>query len=511
MDDAGRPLDDGYGAALEELRRRGREGDDQGAIDLATALAARAGEPRVVGMALMLKLGAMLNLGRVDECPAVLDHAFEVLDGQQEHALLGGVYALAAFVAAHSSMERCVRHLVQSRRELDQVEHPGVESVEAWHNLAVSFSYAGFHVQAMEVAERGYLAGQAIGLSTGDHALPEVAVRRAVSLDHCGDSEGCARLLREVLDTWSRRTEPCALRYAEQHYYGYAAVRLATLGEDVTLVPALLNSGTPGWELDDLRLLGSACTAIVEGHPQDALDRLACGRINPYTLGAAEIHRVRALAHAAEGDHRAAMTADRRSMRLATEATDHLRERLVDGTRIQLDHESLRRTVERYASEALTDPLTGLPNRRHFSRQVSRFAEQHTRTAVGIIDLNDFKAVNTVHGHLGGDLVLQRTAAILARTVRSTDFVARYGGDEFIVALPHTSLATAHDVGGRIAAAVAAEDWEALVTGTPVSVAIGWAELTDVHDLTSALEIADRAMLTQKDRFVRPHASSPPP
>ncbi|MDR7302266.1 GGDEF domain-containing protein [Haloactinomyces albus] len=507
MDDAGTQAD-GYEAAFDEIRRRSRDGDDEGVIDLATAVTARAQEPRIVGIALMLRLGGSLNLGRLDECPALLDQAFEVLDGTHEHALLGGVQALAAFVAAQSSIERCVRHLVQGRRELDRVRYPGVEAVEAWHNLAVSFSYAGFHVQAMEVAERGYLIGQTLGLSTGDHALPEVAVRRAVSLDHCGDTEGCTRLLREVLDTWSRRTTPSELRCAEQYYYGYAAARLAALGEDVTPLPELLDTDIAGWEIDDLRMLGGACLAIAEGRPREALRRLADRNPHPYTLGAAEIFRLRAMAQTAVGDHRAALAADRQAMRSATETTDLLRERLIDGTRMQLDHESLRRTVEQYASEALTDPLTGLPNRRHFDRWVAHFAERNIRTAVGIIDLDDFKAVNTVHGHLGGDLVLQRAAAVLARTVRSGDFVARYGGDEFIIALPHTDLATAHDVGGRLATAVADEEWEALVTGTPVSISIGWAELTDMHDVTRALEVADHAMLTQKDRFAHPRESS---
>ncbi|RCW47003.1 diguanylate cyclase (GGDEF)-like protein [Halopolyspora algeriensis] len=509
MDDAEMPVS-GCEAALDEIRRRARDGNDEGAITLASAVANRARDPHVVGTALMLRLGASINLGRLGECPALLDRAFEVLEGTREYALVGGVHALASFVAAQSSPERCVRHLVQGRRALDKVHSPGVEAVEAWHNLAVSFSYAGFHAQAMDVAERGYLIGQAIGLSSGEHALPEIAVRRAVSLDHRGDTESCARLLHEVLETWSQRTTPSGLRYAEQHYYRYATTRLAALGEDVTPIPALPAADSDGWELEDLRLLAGACSAIAEGHPRQALNRLADRHINPYTLGAAELHRVRALAHAADGDHRAAWSEDRQAMRRATEVADLLREQLIDGTRVQLDHESLRRTVEQYASEALTDPLTGLPNRRHFDRWVAGLAEQNIRTAVGIIDLNDFKTVNTVHGHLGGDLVLQRTAAVLARTVRGGDFVARYGGDEFIVALPHTDPATAHDLGDRLIAAVAEEEWEALVTGTPVSITIGWGELTDIHDVACALEHADRAMLTRKDSLMYPYERSAP-
>lgn len=308
-------------------------------------------------------------------------------------------------------------------------------------------------------------------------------------------------MLHRVLETWAERTDPRELWPAEQYYYGYAAVRLRALGEPAEVDPVLFTAEEHGWEVADLALLAAACRDIHTGHPAEALERLEGRSVNPYTLGAAEIFRVRALAHAALDDHRAARAADREATRISTGEAGQLRDGLVDGTRAQLDHETLRRTVEQYASEALTDPLTGLPNRRHFDRHVARLSENRVHAAVGVIDLDGFKAVNTVYGHLSGDLVLQRVAAILTRTLRQGDFVARYGGDEFVAVLPNTDLTDAHRIGAGIAGAVADGDWDALVAGTPVSVTIGWAELSEPLRLSATLESADRAMLGRKGRL----------
>ncbi|ASU79875.1 GGDEF domain-containing protein [Actinopolyspora erythraea] len=490
------PVED-FAEHFDRIRSLARDGDNAGAIEEADRIAAAATDPLVICRALVLKLGRLFNLGRTQQCPAVLDWAFEVLSDRRAPALRGHLHALAGIIAAADSLERCVRHLVQAERELDSERGPTEDIVVARHDLAVTYSYLGFHAQAAPLAERCYRAGQALGLPSGDHALPEVAVRWAVSLDHLGDAEGCADMLRWVLETWGERTDPRRLWPAEQYYYGYAAMRLRALGEPAEVNPVLFSVEEQGWEVADLRMLAGACESIAAGDPTGALRRLD-RPTHPYTLGTAEPHRVRALAHAAAGDHRSAREADREATRAATSDTGRLRDRLVDGTRTQLDHEALRRTVEQYASEALTDPLTGLPNRRHFDRYVARLAEDGVDAAIGVIDLDGFKTVNTVYGHLSGDLVLQRVAAILARTLRQGDFVARYGGDEFVAVLPRTELPDAHRIGARIASAVADGDWDALVAGTPVSVTIGWADLTDPLGLPGTLESADRAMLSRK-------------
>lgn len=89
---------------------------------------------------------------------------------------------------------------------------------------------------------------------------------------------------------------------------------------------------------------------------------------------------------------------------------------------------------------ALTDPLTGLPNRRaildELDRMFARCAREHTSMLVGIVDLDNFKAINDTHGHQVGDLFLKEMSRRLSAAVRATDMVGRLGGDEFAVLGP---------------------------------------------------------------------------
>ena len=216
------------------------------------------------------------------------------------------------------------------------------------------------------------------------------------------------------------------------------------------------------------------------------------------------------MAYSRAGDHPAAHRADRFAFRLAAQRNDRLRDVYVDGIAARIDHEELRREAARYEDEALTDPLTGLPNRRRLERYIAAMVGRGERAVIGVCDLDGFKAVNTAHGHHSGDLVLQRIAGVINRVMRRGDFVARYGGDEFVVVLPSAGMAEAADVARRISAAVNAEDWAALVPGTPVGVSVGFAEVNGsgagLRDaLSTAFKVADREMLRAK---TRPRAAS---
>src|SRR5205814_993561 len=178
----------------------------------------------------------------------------------------------------------------------------------------------------------------------------------------------------------------------------------------------------------------------------------------------------RALALLAQGSHAAALEADRRVFRLVSGQEDRLRDLLIDGVAARLDHEHMQRTVSRFRGEALTDPLTGLPNRRHLEEHVSGQISAGNRVVLGVCDLDGFKSVNTVHGHLAGDAVLQRVAGVLARVMRKGDFVARYGGGEVVGGLPGASQLAAGDGALRVVRAPCAEDWAGLVPGNPGSV-----------------------------------------
>jgi diguanylate cyclase (GGDEF)-like protein len=106
------------------------------------------------------------------------------------------------------------------------------------------------------------------------------------------------------------------------------------------------------------------------------------------------------------------------------------------------------------AEESITDPLTGLRNRRAFLRrlneEIDRTDRYGTTFSVEMIDVDDFKTFNDTLGHAAGDEALQQIAAVIVRMSRPSDLVARYGGDEFVVLMPVTDEEGAQHVGDKV-------------------------------------------------------------
>lgn len=466
---------------------------------------------------LLLRLAGVINLEHTAEYAGTVDRAAAAARDLGDPGVLGYFHALTAQVAmTDGSLERAVTHLVRSGRALSEVDKPDITVASAWHNLAVAYSNIGFHDQAADAAGRAREVAATIGRDWR-LSLPEVTVRFGLYLDHRGDTDGCVRILRALLsdaDHAPRRADGLPdVVDMNLPWFGYTITRLAALdaGDNRDPRPYLYAAGGDA-ELADLRAYGEVCRAIAAGDSGAALDRLQridSATYNPQLskIGPGESSRLRALAHLAAGDYASAYAAERAAFQLTAAGLDRLQTLFVDGVAARLDHEDLRMTVARYADEALTDPLTGLPNRRHLQQYVEAMAERGENGVLGVLDIDGFKAVNTVHGHLSGDTVLQRAAGALVRIMRRRDFVARYGGDEFVLILPSATMEKTEEIGERITSALAAEDWASLVPGTPLSASIGWAELNGMDDrqagkprLASAFEIADRAMYEAKNQ-----------
>jgi diguanylate cyclase (GGDEF)-like protein/PAS domain S-box-containing protein len=184
-----------------------------------------------------------------------------------------------------------------------------------------------------------------------------------------------------------------------------------------------------------------------------------------------------------------------------TEGDARVAELFANQVAIALDNS---RRVEQMERQAVTDQLTNLYNRRAFAdmaeKEVGRARRYQRPLALILFDIDHFKQVNDTHGHLVGDQVLRILTEKVTRTTRSTDFVCRYGGEEFIVLMPEA---------GRDEALVMAERLREMVSGITVVAPEGTLSLTislgvaalkfpDEDTLEGLISRADKAMYEAK-------------
>ena len=178
-----------------------------------------------------------------------------------------------------------------------------------------------------------------------------------------------------------------------------------------------------------------------------------------------------------------------------------------------LEHKVAERTQQlatanqRLEQLSVTDPLTGLANRRRLDEvlraECLRATRQAAPIAFAMIDIDHFKLYNDHYGHTIGDRCLQRVAACLAGNSRATDLAARYGGEEFAIVMPDTGLDAATRLARRLCATVAqlAEPHPLAADGiVTVSIGVTAATPTSHDDPTTFVELADAALYRAKDR-----------
>ncbi len=158
--------------------------------------------------------------------------------------------------------------------------------------------------------------------------------------------------------------------------------------------------------------------------------------------------------------------------------------------------------VERHATAARTDALTGLANRRAFDEEMQKLLQRHDvfgeTFSVIIFDIDHFKRFNDTYGHQAGDDVLRRMGELLHGGARPNDLVARYGGEEFAMILPRTPVADATRCAERVRQEIAGHAFPCHGQELRVTASLGVAEVLQGEAVSKLIDRADAALYTSK-------------
>src|SRR5690242_14743015 len=191
-----------------------------------------------------------------------------------------------------------------------------------------------------------------------------------------------------------------------------------------------------------------------------------------------------------------------KSTRDMRETNKVLEERL---TLSKTEINDLQHSLEAIRAESLTDPLTGLGNRKYFDRSievaVQAALESGEPLSLLMFDIDHFKSFNDSYGHLTGDQVLRLVAQSLKQLMKGQDITARYGGEEFAVVLPNTALRHALSVADQLRRTVMAKELKKKSTGEilgRVTISVGVSLLKPNDDTDALIERADACLYAAK-------------
>ncbi|MDP3700689.1 MAG: diguanylate cyclase [Hylemonella sp.] len=170
--------------------------------------------------------------------------------------------------------------------------------------------------------------------------------------------------------------------------------------------------------------------------------------------------------------------------------------------RLRRQKQELEASLEQIRLLAIQDELTGLVNRRHMMELVRAEQKRQLRSgevmSVVLLDLDHFKQINDSHGHQAGDIVLRTFAQSVLPTLRAGDVLARWGGEEFLLALPGIGQKEALQVVQRMRESLAQVSFDAIAPGLRLSFSAGLAACQPGDSIEAVIELADKTLYRAK-------------
>ena len=193
---------------------------------------------------------------------------------------------------------------------------------------------------------------------------------------------------------------------------------------------------------------------------------------------------------------------DSESARLK-ESEDHIKKLTEKISKMEIDSEHLRSHLEETKQQAFNDVLTSIPNRHAYevriAEELARCRRYGSELCMVVWDLDNFKAINDNYGHAAGDRVLKVLANTLSDCIRETDFLARFGGEEFVLLLPGTNLESTKQVAEKLRETIAGTPFHFRDSAVKVTISGGIAMLRKDETSSSLFERADKALYKAKE------------
>jgi diguanylate cyclase (GGDEF)-like protein len=205
--------------------------------------------------------------------------------------------------------------------------------------------------------------------------------------------------------------------------------------------------------------------------------------------------------------------------RLYQQAQEEITERIKVEEELRRHRDHLEELVKERTAEvhrlAITDSLTDVFNRRHLmelgNRALNQAQRYHHPLAAIMLDIDHFKKINDTYGHAAGDEALRKLAEQLRKNLRSVDILGRYGGEEFVILMPETSLQTARQSAERLLTDIRALRIDApqITFGFTASIGVAELNLASQQTIDALIARADQALYDAKqagrDRVVTQH------
>ncbi|MEH6566558.1 MAG: GGDEF domain-containing protein [Halopseudomonas sp.] len=171
---------------------------------------------------------------------------------------------------------------------------------------------------------------------------------------------------------------------------------------------------------------------------------------------------------------------------------------------MEVEAQTFRKHLEEQRQQAMVDSLTGLANRAGLQKRMEEEYERWQRYGgqllLVVLDVDHFKSINDRFGHLAGDKVLRLIATQLSRRLRKTDYIGRFGGEEFVVLMPGTSLEQGATALEELRAGIEASPFHFKNEPVQVTISIGYTQFCQGDTLESVFDRADQAMYRAKDQ-----------